>query len=384
MSRCRHALPALILMAALSASLSGAAPPVLAQAGPGIVPGNSIGPARLGMTEGTLAALLGPSKAESPTRRVYPRYGLAVDFERGVAARITTTAAKYRTIAGAGVGTGAHDSARLVGDINSVTTASRNGTTVWYEFQGIGFVFRGGRAVEAFVTQPVPFGSKPPMPSGPASPGAPPSAVEQTPAPAAGALLRDIKAEVSPTGAFYLTGTVVNTGPAPAGPLYVTGLFTRISGAQVETKTTIQGPLAPGAGAPFTLQLERTADVVVRYQVSAVNTAGAMLATTAAENVPLATYADYARGQIRVKVDIGAPSNAVGPPAVQALVAVADTGAIPARWVQQVSVQVRYSTNLGAGVQNTQLRPGQTQTVLLPAGATIGVPLVTGVVLGGG
>jgi hypothetical protein len=73
----------------------------------------------------------------------------------------------------------------------------------------------------------------------------------------------------------------------------------------------------------------------------------------------------------------------LGPPRVQALVSVVDTGAIPQAWVQQVSVQVPYSANGNSGVQNAQLRPGQKQTVLVPAGASLGSPFITGVVLAG-
>jgi hypothetical protein len=384
-----EAVPAVILVAAVTASLLGAVPAVRAQTASGIVAGESIGPARLGMTESQLADLLGPSTAEGPTRRLYPHYGVIVDFQGGVATRISTFSSKYRTFAGAGVGSGPDDTARLIGDLNSVRTVSGQGTTILYEFQGIGFVFRGGHAVETFIVEAMPFGEKQMAGAPGNNPEAPPSAT-QSPSSAAqpagpGAIFRDLKITVLPGGGLTLTGTVVNTGTLQPGPLTVTGLFTYVSGAQVESKAEIQGPLPPGASASFSLSAATASDIVLRYQVSVVNASGAMLAATPVEAVPPAAYADFARGQMHIKVEVGAPSGGVGPPSVQALVSVADTGAIPPQWVRQVSVQVRYNTASGTpGVQNTDVRPGQTQTVPVPAGATIGVPLITGVVLGGG
>jgi hypothetical protein len=381
-----RAVLAVVLLGAVAASLAGVAPAVRAQTRAGIVAGESIGPARLGMTEEALTALLGSSTALSPTRRFYAQYGLVIDFRVGVAIRIAATTARYRTFAGAGVGTRTQDAARLVGDINAVTTVSRQDTTVWYEFQGLGFVFRGGRAVEAFVVEPVAFGSKPEGPAGPGNPGAPPSVVQHTAVPPAGpgALFRDLKAGVQASGAFYVTGTVVNTGSTANGPTIITGLFTRISGAQVEAKVTVPNALAPSEGAPFTLQVEQMADLITHYRLSASNSAGAVLGGSEPASVPPSAYADFARRQIHVKADVGAPSVTIGQPSVQIVVTVADTGAIPTAWVQLVSVQVPYSGNGTAGVQNTQLRPGQQQTVVIPANATLGSPLVTGVVLAGG
>jgi hypothetical protein len=381
-----RAAVAVALLAAVAAALTGFAPAVRAQTEGGIVPGASIGPARLGMTEEALASFLGSSTALGPTRRFYPQHGLVIDFQWGVAIRIATTTARYRTFAGAGVGTGAQDAARLVGDINEVTTLSRLDTTVWYEFQGIGFVFRGGRAVEAFVVEPVAFGTKPAAPGAPGNPGAPQSAPQSTAVQPSGpsALVRDLKVDVRPSGVFSLAGTVVNTGSAPVGPVAVDGMFTGVSGNGVEAKITIQNLLAPGEGAPFTLQVDRMADVIIRYQVSVMTMTGAILVTSDAASVPPSAYADFARRQIRVRADVGAPSVASGPQSVQIVVTVSDTGAIPQAWIQQVSVQVPYSGHGTVGVQNTQVRPGQQQTVVIPANATLGSPLVTGVVLAGG
>lgn len=364
-----------------------------------VVPGESIGPARLGMTASAAASAMGRSASQGGTRRVYPRVGLVVEFDSGIAVRIATTSPKFRTIAGAGVGTAATDAPRLIGDVNSVTTRSGQDTTVVYAFQGVGFVFRAGRAIETFVVAPIPFGPQASAPSSVASPGGPPilvpggpplppagSSVPANPASsgAAAAALRDVSANVQSVGGLAVTGTVANTGAVPIGPVVVAATFTRASGDQVDGRTTIQGPLAPGGSAPFRIQAAMVADVIIRYQVSVTTGTGALLATTPAQSVPASAYADFAQRQIHIKVDLGAPSTqTVGPPKVQALVSVADTGAIPAQWVQQITVALPYTNNGAPGSATVQLRPGQTQTVLVPAGATLGAPQVTGVVLGG-
>jgi hypothetical protein len=369
-----------------------------------VIPGESIGPARLGMSASTAASLMGPSVAQGATRRVYPRVGIVVDFDAGTAVRIATASAKFRTVGGAGVGTAAADTPRLVGDMNAVTTRYGQDIVVVYAFQGVGFVFRGGRAVETFVVAAIPFGPRantaispvsppgspiivpggpPQPPAGSNAPGGPTSS-GAAPAPgAASAALRDVTANVASVGGITVTGTAVNTGAVPIGPLVVTAAFTRASGDQVDGKTTIPGPLAPGASAPFAVRAAMVADVIIRYQVSLTTGTGTLLAATPAQAVPASAYADFAQRQIHVKVDLGAPSQAVGPPKVQALVSVADTGAIPAQWVQQITVAIPYTSNGAAASSTVQLRPGQTATVLVPAGATLGSPQITGVVLSG-
>lgn len=382
-----------------------AVPPASAAASLGVVPGESIGPARLGMTASAAASALGPSVSQGPTRRLYSRYGLVLDFDSGIVVRISTASPKYRTIAGAGVGTPATDAPRLIGDVNAVTTMSGSDTTVAYVFQGVGFVFRAGRAIQTFVLAPVPFGPRknsavepvsppgPPIlvPGGPPAPPAGPAPSTTGPAPSravspAGspsAALRDVTAAVLSVGGLTVTGSVANTGAVPIGPLVVTAMFTRASGDQVEGRATVQGPLAPGGSAPFTIQAAMVADIIIRYQVSVTSAAGALLAATPAQAVPASSYTGFAQRQIHIKVDLGAPAQTTGPPKVQALVSVADTGAIPAQWVQQITVVLPYTNGGTAGSVTVQLRPGQTQTVLVPTGATLGAPQVTGVVLGG-
>jgi hypothetical protein len=349
---------------------------------------------------------MGPSVKQGPTRRAYPRVGLVVDFDAGRVVRIATASTKYRTALGAGVGTAVDDAARLVGDDNSVTTTSGEETTVLYMFQGVGFVFRAGRAVETFVLAAMQLGppkssvivqvspSGPPIyvPGGP--PGPPtgtgvPAGAGSTGRPAASppalpnAAFRDVAAGVLSVGGLAVTGVVVNTGISPAGPLIITATFTRASGDQVDVKTLIPGPLPPGGSAPFALQAAMVADVIIRYQVSVSGETGVLAGTTPAQAIPPSAYADFAQRQVHVKVDLGAPSQMTGPPKVQVLVSIADTGAIPASWVQQVTVSVPYTFNGSPGAATAELVPGQLQTVLIPAGATLGAPQVTGVVLGG-
>ena len=374
-----------------------------------IVPGQSIGPARLGMTVDEAAAALGPSEQVDQGRHWYPRFNVAVDFDAGVAVRITTISDKYRTPGGAGVGTADAEAARMVGDANSVTTTAGRDTTVLYPFQGVGFVYQGGRAVQTFVTAVLPFWPPktsvitpvapagtpilvpggPPLPpagSGVLVPAPPGGAAPGGPAPAAGsqrAFLRNLSAAVLSAGGLTVTGEIGNTGDAPIGPIVVVAAFTRASGDEVDKTMTILGPLAPGGSAAFTLQAAMVADIIIRFQVTVTGAGGAVLATEPAQTVPVSAYDSFAQRQIHVKIDLGAPAIVTGPPQIQALVSVADTGAIPAQWVQQVSVTVPYVSNGAAGSTDVQLRPGEMRTILVPAGATIGAPQVTGVVLSG-
>src|SRR5579864_766713 len=364
-----------------------------------IVPGESIGPARLGMTVADAAAAMGPSTALNARQRTYPRFDIVVTFDDGGnAAVISTTAGRYRTLRDAGVSTPAGDAARLVGDINSVRQTSGPDTTVWYAFQGIGFVFRSGRAVETFVV-PAIVPSLAPAPTPAASAPAPAARSTLTgmlqassPQGTGAIVLRDVTVTVLPVGGFAVSGFIVNTGAAPAGPIVVVGAFTRASGDRTEARTIISNPLDPGAAAPFSVQTGVTelalrtgvqADVIVGYQVAATTAAGVPLTATSPQAVPLTAYTEFARRQIHVRLDLGAPSAATGPPMVQVLVSVVDTGTVPPQWIQQITVVVPYVAGGAEGSQTVELRPGQVVTVLVPAAAWLGAPEVTDVVLGG-
>jgi hypothetical protein len=372
-----------------SAAQLGARPSTL------IVPGESIGPARLGMTVAEAAAAMGPSKALNAHQVAYPRFAIVITFDAGGnAAVISTTTPRYRTMRDAGVTTPVGDAERLVGDINSVRETTGPDTTVWYAFKGIGFVFRGGRAVETFVVPSIPFGpAPPPAASAPAAPSTLTGMLQASSPSGTGAIvLRDVTVTVLPAGGFAVSGFIVNTGAAPAGPIVVVGAFTRASGDRTEARTIIPSPLNPGAAAPFSvqtgvielaLQSGVQADVVVGYQVAATTAAGAPLTATSPQAVPLTAYTEFARRQIHVRLDVGAPSAATGPPMVQVLVSVADTGTVPPQWIQQITVTVPYVAGGAAGAQTAELRPGQVVTVLVPAAAALGAPEVTDVVLGG-
>src|SRR5215470_6629655 len=132
------ALAALVALTPAVAAVRAASP---AGSSTRIIPGESIGPVHLGMSESDADTSIGPPATRSPARRVYPRFGLVLDFDGGKVVRIATASSKYRTTLGAGVGTAAGDAARLVGDDNSVTTTSGEETTILYMFQGVGFVF---------------------------------------------------------------------------------------------------------------------------------------------------------------------------------------------------------------------------------------------------
>jgi hypothetical protein len=360
-----------------------------------IVPGESIGPARLGMTVAAAAAAMGPATALNARQRTYPKVDIIVTFDDGGnAAVISTTARRYRTMTDAGVSTPAADAERLVGDMNSVRETSGPDTTLWYVFQGIGFVFRSGRAVETFVVPAIALGQAPaPAASAPVVRSTLTGMLQASSPPGTGAIvLRDVTVTVLPVGGFAVSGFVVNAGAAPAGPIVVVGAFTRASGDRTEARTIIPNPLGPGAAAPFSVRTAVTelalqtgvrADVIVGYEVAATTAAGAPLAATGPQAVPLTAYAEFARRQIHARLDLGAPSAATGPPMVQVLVSVAETGTVPPQWIQQITVVVPYVAGGAAGSQTVELRPGEVVTVLVPAAVALGTPEVTDVVLGG-
>lgn len=396
---------ALVLSAGLALAMLAGAPVrassarVSPQPSTLIVPGESIGPARLGMTAADAAAAMGPSTALNDRQRTYPRFDIVIMFDGGGhAAAISTTAGRYRTMTDAGVTTPAGDAERLVGDMNSVRETSGPDTTVWYAFQGIGFVFRNGRAVETFVV-PVITLSPAPTPAPAASAPAPAARstltgmLQVNAPPGTGAIvLRDVAVTVLPVGGLAVSGFIVNAGTAPAGPVVVVGTFTRASGDRTEARTVISNQLDPGVAAPFSVRTGVTelalptgvqADVIVGYQVAVTTTAGVPLTATSPQAVPLTAYTEFARRQIHVRLDPGAPSAATGPPMVQLLVSVADTGTVPSQWIQRITVSVPYVAGGVAGSLTAELRPGQVVTVLVPSAATLGAPEVTDVVLGG-
>lgn len=348
-----------------------------------IVPGQSIGPARLGMSVTALTETLGPADASgSDAWLSFPRSGIAALVSDGVAVRISTTSPRFRTASGAGVGTPRKEAAGLVGDRNEAVTRAGDAEKVLYPFQGIGFVFRRGRAVEVFVVARVAFGppaapaaasvpqapggrapaapgpSREPLPPAPAPPGASPA--QGSGQDAAALSLRDLSQVVdAAAGVLRVTGTLVNAGAQPARPVTVTVTFHEARGGEVQQQAVFERPVAFGADTIFGAQASVGSDLVARYTVTVGAPGGAALVEET-RTVPPAAYAEFARQRIRVKVDLGGPANAGG--LVQVLVSIGDTGPIPRAWVKDVTVEVPAAQ----GTQVVHVAPERPQAILVP------------------
>ena len=377
--------------------------PVLADVAPSviIVPGESIGPVRLGMSTKSVTSVLGnPVPADGGQVR-FPRVAVTVTLEEDAVVQVSTTNPQFRTARGARVGIGLDDSSRLVGDSNQTQFVDGNDTTVLYPFQGIGFVFRGGRAVEVFVVPsialspslPPPLLAAPPAPlygedaqTAPPLPQLPPSAQAapaQSAAPGEGSLTVPYLTEmVDAGGTLRISGTLLNTSQQPVGPLAVSARFARASGGGGGEATSALTPLitlSPGQEMPFTLEGSVARSVIVQYAVEVV-VGGATSASrfvVAQHTVSRDAYADLARLWVRVSAQLGGPSN-VGPN-VQVLVSIAGTGPMPPDWVRAVEVDIPFT----GGSNSVTLTPGQTQTILIPAVAQLGEPQVRRVVING-
>ncbi len=371
----------LIGLAALAALPARAAPAVIA-------PGEGIGPARLGMSPAQLAQALGGAGVARGARLAFPRWGLTVTLDAGAASVISTTSTRFRTSHGAGVGTPLAEVTRLVGDPNSSWTEAGNEVRVVFPFQGLGFVFRAGTAVEVFVERPIALSPQPgrEAPGAPAlpPPGPPPAPGPQAPPgggaakPAAGPLLRveGVQEVIDPGPAVLrVTGRAVNGGASPLAPVTVTARFRDAGGLETVSEIAIRQPVAPGAAAPFTLQMTLARSVVVRYTLAAA--APGARAAEVTRTIAADAYAALARAHIRVTAALGGPSNTG--PMVQVLVSIADAGPIPRAWIRDVSVEVPYT----GGQQVAQVTPERPSTVLVPATAQLGTPQIRAVTLQG-
>jgi hypothetical protein len=353
-----------------------------------IVPGQSIGPARIGMSVTELTEALGPADASgSDAWLSFPHSGIAALVADGVAVQLSTTSPRFRTASGAGVGTPRGDAPGLVGDRNEAVTRVGDSEKVLYPFQGIGFVFRRGRAVEVFVVARVALGppaapvvaSAPQAPETrtPSAPGpsreplrpAPPAPAPPGASPARGGgqeavalALRDLSEVVdAEAGMLRVTGKLVTAGAQPARPVTVTVTFHEASGAEVQQQAAFQQPLAPGAEAAFSTQASIGNDLIARYTVAgAVDAPGGPARVEETRTVPPAAYAEFARRRIRVKVDLGGPTSTGG--LVQVLVSIGDTRPIPRAWVKDVTVEVPAAQ----GAQVVHVAPERPQTILVP------------------
>jgi hypothetical protein len=327
---------------------------------------------------------------------MFPAWKIIVTFDGGTAVRISTADPQFRTRRGAGVGTGPDVATQLIGDLNELYTGDGDDLTIVYPFQGIGFNFHSGRAVEVFVIQPIRLGP-PPVPVVPPSqtppdetppggtpPGATPPTAPTPGTPPQGVPLPGTTLQVQGlgevvdviVGRLVVSGRLANTGTQPIGPVTVVARFVTSDKQETQTQTVLQQPIAAGAEAPFTLETSLAQSVVVRYTVEVTaNSGGGSPLVQEQRTVPVAAYTDLARQRIVVSVQLGAPSNTA--PMVQVLVSITGTGPIPQEWIREVQVEVPYT----GGVRSVTLAPGQTQTILIPSVAQVAPPRVQGVIL---
>jgi hypothetical protein len=206
-------------------------------------------------------------------------------------------------------------------------------------------------------------------------------------------VIEGLTATVSNTGQLFVAGRVADIGLRSAEWAAVTAAvtFVHASGRETEQQVRIQQPIPPGASLPFAAETTVLDDVVVQYTVVVSGRSGNAILpeARAAGTMPPSAYAEFARGQISVDVQLGAPSTTARGSFVQAFFSISGTRAIPPSWVQDVRVlvPVQYQAT-GAGLVSTtalevHLAPGRAATVLVPAYASSGVlmgpPQISGV-----
>jgi len=317
-----------------------------------------------------------------------------VVFQGGVVVRASTTNPQYQTSTGARVGIQLDAVTRLVRDFNEARTTSGRDVTIVYPFQGLGFVFRNGVAVQVFVVHAILLGPPPaqstsggtitalppgvPPPSGIPPRGVPSRQGGRTPITAL--KLRDLQETVdAASGTLQVSGMLTNTGSQPTEPVVGVMFFKAGDAGAESTRAQVAlRPIAPGGDAPFTVPTSLVRAVVTRYTVD-LTVAGTPPKVLGERTISPGTYAELARARVKVDVQLGAPSNTSQ--RVQVLVSIAGTGPIPREWVRQVQVEIPYA----GGSSTVTLAPGETQTILIPAtaaaGGQMGQPRVQGVVL---
>jgi hypothetical protein len=196
-------------------------------------------------------------------------------------------------------------------------------------------------------------------------------------------VVEGLTATVSATGELFVAGRVANIGFRSAEWAGTTAAvtFIRASGQETEQQVRIPQPIPPGASLPFVAKTSVLDDVVVQYTVVVSGRSGnaVLPEARAAGTMPPSAYAEFARSQISVDVQLGAPSPTARGSFVQAFVSISGTRAIPRTWIRDVRVlvPVQYQVT-GAGLVSAtslelHLAPGLTETVLLPAYAPSGV-----------
>jgi hypothetical protein len=359
---CVGALLAAVLLLTWPGSLpSAASVPTL------IVPGEALGPARIGMSLAELVAVLGSSVPEADGQVRFPLWAVTATLQNDMAVKLSTTNPLFRTRSGAGVGTALSQAARLIGDPNFVSTANGSGTTSLYPFYGIGLIFGPTSVAEVYVVERIELSPrKPPAPLAQVLLQAPQPQGSEIRRAAPDVAIRDLNEAVDATaGLFRVMGRVVNIGSQPATAVRVTAMFERINGEDGWKQLVLSQPIAAGADAPFSLETSVNRTIIARYTIEVTASARKNVSTPVkvARVVPPAVYAEFARQVIQVALEQGPPSNTTRAPAVQVLVSIIGTGPIPRAWVKDVRVEI--ARNIPQGSQEVHLVPGLTQTILV-------------------
>ena len=199
---------------------------------------------------------------------------------------------------------------------------------------------------------------------------------------------------VSNTGQLLVAGRIAN-GFQSVEWTGVTAVVTFIhaSGQETEQQVRISQSIASGASVPFVAEDTVQGDVVLQYTVVVSGRSGNVVLpeVRVARTISPSAYAEFARGQISVDVQVGAPSTTSRGSFVQAFVSISDTHAIPPAWIQDVRVLVpiQYQVTAAGLVSATSLEvhlvPGRVATVLVAAyarsGLLTGQPQVSDVLL---
>ncbi len=148
-------LPLWLVATLLTLAFAGAGPSARGETSSTlIIPGKAIGAVHLGMPVRQVSAILGVAAQGQGGQLRFPRWKIAVGFVQGAASEVWTGSGAFRTQYGVGVGATRAEVSRAVGDLNNVVTPTNDAVKVYYPLQGIGFVFRGDRAVGVFVKPP--------------------------------------------------------------------------------------------------------------------------------------------------------------------------------------------------------------------------------------
>jgi hypothetical protein len=208
-------------------------------------------------------------------------------------------------------------------------------------------------------------------------------------------VIEGLTATVTNAGELFVEGSVANIGFQSTEWAAVTAVvtFTRASGRETQQLVGFSQPIPPGASLPFAAETTVLDDVVVQYSVAVSGRSGntVLPKVQAAGIIPPSAYTEFAKRQISVDVQLGAPSTTARGSFVQAFFSIRDTRAIPSAWVRDVRVliPVQYQVTTDKLVSTTALEvhlsPRHDATVLVPAyapsGVLMGPPKISDVLL---